>query len=95
MEKARIEYKENPDTFLENEKKRVDSFIGYYPYLLSTWSILIIIGLVVFIFWGGNQARAIGLGIILFSIGGLMVDHTSEQNAKTYYMHIQNFIQFQ
>ncbi len=91
IKEGRIQYKENPDTFIKNEKKRVDGFIEYYRYLLSAWSILILIGLGIFIFWGGNQARAIGIAIILFSVAGLMVDHTSEQNAKTYYKQIQQF----
>ena len=89
LEKARIEYKENPETFMKNEDKRVGGFFKYYRYLLPGWSILIIIGLSVFIFWGGNLSRAIGLAIILFSVAGLMVDHTSEQNAKKYHLEIE------
>jgi hypothetical protein len=89
LEKAKIEYKENPDTFIKNENKRVGGFFKYYRYLLPGWSVLIIIGLAVFIFMGGNQIRAIGIAIILFSVAGLMVDHTSEQNAKKYHLEIE------
>lgn len=84
VEKFRIEYQMEPTAFVEKEKKRVESFIDWYRYLLAGWSILIIIGLVIFTFWGGNFGRAIGIAMILFAISGLLVDHTSEHNARAY-----------
>jgi hypothetical protein len=41
--------------------------------------------LALFNFTNGSLSRAIGLSIILFSIMGLIVDLTSEQNATAYY----------
>ena len=77
-----------PTAFVKKEKKRVESFIDWYRYLLAGWSILIIIGLAIFMFWGGNLGRAIGIAVILFAISGLLVDHTSEHNARAYKFEI-------
>ena len=84
VEKFRIEYQMESTAFVKKEKKRVESFIDWYRYLLAGWSILIIIGLAIFTFWGGNLGRAIGIAVILFAISGLLVDHTSEHNARAY-----------
>lgn len=88
VDKFRMEYKKDPAAFVESEKKRVDGFIGLYRYLLAGWGVLILIGLAIFTFWGGNHGRAIGLAVILFAVAGLLVDHTSEHNARTYQSEI-------
>ena len=89
VEKFKIEYNKAPAKFIESEKKRVEGFFKWYPYLLAGWSVLILIGLSVFMFWGGTLGRAIGLAVILFAVPGLLVDHTSEHNAQTYYSEIK------
>jgi hypothetical protein len=55
---------------------------------LIGWSVLLIIGLALFHFWGGNLGRAVALAVILFGVAGLMVDHTSEHNARAYHSEI-------
>ncbi len=82
--KVRQTSEEDPATFVKSEKHRVDDFIKWYRPLLIGWSVLILIGLALFNFWGGNLGRAIGLAVILFGVTGLMVDHTSEHNALKY-----------
>jgi hypothetical protein len=52
--------------------------------------VLILIGLALFNFWGGNNGRAIGLAVIFFGVPGLIVDHTSEHNAFMYLAEITN-----
>ena len=89
VEKLQIEYNKDPVAFIESETKRVEGFSKWYPYLLSGWSVLILAGLAIFMFWGGNLGRAIGLAVILFAVPGLLVDHTSEHNARTYYSEIE------
>ena len=88
IEKFHEEYKKDPATFIEVEKKRVEGFIGWYRYLLISWTLLTLAGLAIFMFWGGDHGRAIGLAAIVFAIAGLLVDHTSEHNARTYYAQI-------
>lgn len=78
------EYEKSPGDFVSRERKRVDGFIWWYRYLLVGWSLLILAGLIIFMVWGGNSGRAVGLGLVLFGISGLLVDHTSEQNAHRY-----------
>ena len=89
VEKFKIEYNKAPAKFIESEKNRVEGFFKWYPYLLAGWSVLVLIGLSVFMFWGGTLGRAIGLAVILFAVPGLLVDHTSEHNARTYYSEIK------
>lgn len=89
VETARAEYDEAPTEFVQNEKKRVESFFDWYRPLLIGWSTLIILGLGLFHFWGGDLGRAIGLAVILCGVAGLMVDHTSEQNTRAYLGEIE------
>lgn len=77
------------EQFVQIERKRVDGFIWAYKYLLITWSIAIVLGLIAFMVWGGITGRGVGLGLILLGLGGLMVDHTSEQNAHDYDKHVK------
>jgi hypothetical protein len=88
LEAFRAEHDKAPTEFVQSEKERVEGFLGWYRPLLIGWSTLIIIGLGLFNFWGGNLGRAIGLAVILFGVAGLMVDHTSEQNARAYHAEI-------
>lgn len=88
LQNYRVEHEKAPEAFVQSEKTRVEGFLGWYRPLLIGWSTLIIIGLALFNFWGGNLGRAVGLAVILFGVAGLMVDHTSEHNAQKYYAEI-------
>jgi hypothetical protein len=88
LEAFRAEHQKAPAEFVQSEKKRVEGFLGWYRPLLIGWSVLLLVGLALFNFWGGNLGRAVGLAVILFGVAGLMVDHTSEHNAHTYYAEI-------
>jgi hypothetical protein len=89
LERLRTEHEKDPAVFVQCEKKRVEGFLGWYRPLLIGWTVLIIIGLSLFNFWGGNLGRAIGLAVILCAVAGLMVDHTSEHNARAYHAEIR------
>ena len=88
VEAFRAEHEKAPADFVESEKKRVEGFLGWYRPLLIGWSVLMLVGLALFNFWGGNLGRAVGLAVILFGVAGLMVDHTSEHNARAYHAEI-------
>ena len=88
MEAFRAEHEKAPAEFVKSEKDRVGAFQKWYRPLLIGWSVLMLIGLALFHFWGGNLGRAVSLAVILFAVAGLMVDHTSEQNARKYYAKI-------
>ncbi len=88
VERLRTEHEKDPAAFVKSEKKRVDGFLGWYSPLLIRWTVLVFIGLALFHFWGGNLGRAIGLAVILSGAAGLLVDHTSEHNARAYHAEI-------
>lgn len=88
LEEFRAEHEKVPVEFVQSEKKRVEGFLRWYRPLLIGWSALLIVGLALFNFWGGDLGRAVGLAVILFGVAGLMVDHTSEHNARAYHAEI-------
>ena len=88
LEEYRVEYQNAPSEFVKSEKDRVGAFKKWYRPLLIGWSILVLIGLALFHFWGGNLGRAVSLAMILFAVAGLMVDHTSEHNSRVYFAEI-------
>ncbi|MCA9735541.1 MAG: hypothetical protein H6696_07255 [Deferribacteres bacterium] len=88
LEKFRAEYEKNPSEFIRSEKDRVEGFSKWYRPLLISWSLLIIAGLAIFHFGGGNHGRAIGAAVIMFALTLLMIDHTSENNAQMYQAEI-------
>jgi hypothetical protein len=92
IEKVRIEYNENPESFIQSEKERVNRFWVIYRYAIMAWATMIVVGLVLFLFWSGINTRAIGIALILFGTAGLLVDHTSQNNAKNYYSEIQKVL---
>ena len=92
LEEYRAQHDEAPAEFVQSEKMRVEGFIRWYRPLLIGWTVLVIIGLALFHLWGGNMGRAIGLAVILFGVAGLMVDHTSEHNARTYLSEIDKAV---
>jgi hypothetical protein len=89
VEAFRAKHAKAPAAFVKSEKKRVEGFMKWYRPLLIGWSVLMFVGLGLFHFWGGNRGRAIGLMLIVVALAGLMVDHTSEQNARTYHAEIK------
>ena len=88
VEKFRAEHQKDPAAFVQSEKRRVEGFLGWYRPLLIGWSVLVLTGLALFHIWGGNIGRAVGVAVILFAVAGLMVDHTSEHNARSYHAEI-------
>ncbi len=84
LDQFKQQHNHDPAAFVQAEMKRVDDFSRWYRPLLISWSVLMVVGLGLFHFWGGNVGRAVGIGLVLFAVLGLMVDHTSEANAKVY-----------
>jgi hypothetical protein len=84
MSTLQVQHDTNPTEFVAQEQQRVTTFSKWYHYLLITWSLFILVGLALFMLIGGDGWRAAGVGLILFGISGLLVDHTSEQNAHSY-----------
>lgn len=71
------EYNSNAIEFVTAEKQRVETFMNWYPIARYIMVILVIIGLISFVFWPSPIGRAIGIGLILLSLSDFVVDHFS------------------
>lgn len=88
IERFKVEYAENPQQFIKDEKERVEDFIAWYPKIRWTAVVVGIIGMLVFVFWATPLGRAIGITLLLFTISVFALDHFSEERGVEYHNHI-------
>lgn len=81
-------YAENPEAFVESEKQRTAAFIKGYPLTMRIAGIVVVAGVLCYLFWGGTWGRTIGLTAILLGTAILVIDHFSEERALNYEQHI-------
>lgn len=81
-------FSENPDEFVQTERTRTEAFIKWYPYTMYTFSVVIILGLGVFLWKPTPLGRAIGLATVLLGLAVLFLDHFSEERAERYHTQI-------
>ena len=67
--------------------------MGWYRYGLGGGMVLVLAGLALFILWGGNHGRAIGLAVILAGFSLLLIDHVSQNNAIPYQKEINKALE--
>lgn len=79
------EYRENPETFVQKEKARVESF--QYMYKISKAVATVFFLATIIIFWSTKNPtwQGIGMGLTLFGLAGLAVDYFSQNRADAYY----------
>ncbi len=85
-------FEENQTEFMHSEKKRVESFMGWYPKTRYIMAGMAILGIIFFLLWSTPIGRAIGIGLMLMGLATFVVDHFSEERAKIYYEQIINYI---
>ena len=81
-------YGENQIVFVQAEKNRTEEFIGWYPKTQKILFVLMVAGMLCMIFSHSAIIRAIGIGLMLLSIYGFVLDHFSEERANIYHDEI-------
>ena len=83
-----IQYIENPQQFIKNEKKRTAEFIKWYPITQKIFFVVMILGMLCLLLSNAPNIRAIGIALMLLSIYVFVLDHFSEESATFYYSKI-------
>ena len=83
-----IQYIENPQQFIKNEKKRTAEFIKWYPITQKIFFVVMILGMLCLLLSNAPNIRAIGIALMLLSIYVFVLDHFSEERAAFYYSKI-------
>lgn len=88
MPRYEIQFKENPQQFLESEKNRTANFIRWYPITQKIFFGIMILGMLFLLLSHAPNIRAIGIALMLLSFYVFVLDHFSEERATFYYSKI-------
>ena len=85
-------YKLDSLSFIKAEKQRVESF--QYMYVISKVVATVFFAVTLLLFWFTKNPglHALGIGLTLFALTGLVVDYFSQERAEIYYQAILKFI---
>jgi len=86
------EFEQNPTEFIQAEKERTADFIKWYPITQKILFGLMIAGMLCMLLSKVALVRSIGIGLMLLSIYGFVLDHFSEERARTYHSHVLNYL---
>jgi len=86
------EYQKNPVGFVESEKNRTEGFMNIYIYTYVIGTVMILTGLILFLFVGGANPKGIGLSLILMGLSLLCIDYFSKERAISYHIEIVEFL---
>lgn len=84
----KTEYMENAKAFAQSEKQRTASFIQWYPITQKIIFGIVIIGMLCLMLTLKPVIRSIGIGLLILSLYGFVLDHFSEERARTYHTKI-------
>lgn len=82
------DFDKNNYTFVQSEKKRVEDFQIGYTISKIVASVCFPITLLLFWFSKSPNFQALGIGLALFALSGLVVDYFSQERADEYYKAI-------
>ena len=85
------QYKESPQTFLENEKARVAEFMKIYPQTIIVSAIMMVVAICVFAFCSTPWLRASALALILIALAALTIDFFSKERGVIYQQELNSF----
>lgn len=83
-----INYKENPETFIVQEKERVESFMYMYDVSNILVSVCLVIGIATIWIFNKQIWQAIGIALVVFGLALYVIDYFSKERAETYYEEI-------
>lgn len=86
------EFEQNPTEFVQAEKERTADFIKWYPITQKILFGLMIAGMLCLLISKVVLIRSIGIGLMLLSFYGFVLDHFSEERGNTYQSHILNYL---
>lgn len=89
IENYPTQFEKNPAEFVQAEKQRTEAFIKVYPVTFKILFVLMIIGMSCMLFSDKALIRTLGIGFMLLSFYGFLLDHFSEERAMTYHSHIK------
>jgi len=96
-QKRVLDYKtafvDNAGQFVQAEKERTADFIKWYPITQKILFGLTVIGMLCLMLSHAPIIRAIGIGLMLLSLYGFVLDHFSEERANTYHNHILHYLE--
>ena len=86
-------YHQDKSAFVKAEKQRVESF--QYMYVISKLVATVFFAATLLLFWftRNPNLHALGIGLTLFALSGLVVDYFSQERADIYYKAILETIQ--
>lgn len=80
-----LQYKNiGQQAFAQNEKKRVEEFMRWYPYTRIFLIVLIFLGVGINLYVNPKSIHPISLVLIIFALSGFVIDYYSEKRAKIY-----------
>ncbi|MCL3779020.1 hypothetical protein EMN47_01335 [Prolixibacteraceae bacterium JC049] len=82
------QWNQNPKTFVEAEKKRVEGFDEIFKYSYPGAIILVIAGAILFFVFKGANGKAISLGLMLVGMAAYFIDFFASERAQIYYKEI-------
>ena len=85
-------YQQPSLSFINAEKQRVERF--QYMYVISKVVATVFFAVTLLLFWFTKNPglHALGIGLTLFALTGLVVDYFSQERAEIYYQAILKFI---
>lgn len=78
-------YQEDPAAFVVQEKQRVEDFQYLYTITKILATLFFALALIFFWFTKNHYLQAVGIGLILFGLSGLVIDYFSKERADIYY----------
>jgi glycerol uptake facilitator-like aquaporin len=85
-------YDQNPTTFIQSEKERVEGFQYMYKTALIATIVFLVVALCLLWFTKNQYLQASAIALILFGLSLQMIDYFSKERAKVYYEYIDQQI---
>lgn len=86
-------YQSNPGEAVEQEYDRAKKEIsGYNSVIKRTWPVIMVLGLLLFLFVTKDFVSGIGLGLMVFSLFAIIGDLALQTRLEDYLLEIQSFI---
>jgi len=83
-------YQTDSESFVQNEKKRVEDFQFMYPTSLAISAVCFLFTILVFVYSKNPMFHSVGIVLTVFGVSLIIIDYFSKERAQIYYDHILN-----